>query len=272
MGIIAEIPFPDIDPVIIRLGPLAIRWYGVAFVLGFLAGAAILRRLALEGRLPVDPRRSGDVMFACLVGIVLGGRLGYVIFYDLQKFLERPELIPQIWRGGLSFHGGLAGCAIALILYGRRRGVPFLRLGDACVVAATPGIFLVRCANFINGELWGRETSVPWAMRFPAGGNVLRHPSQIYEGLLEGLLLFAILYGFRNRSLLRPPGASSGAFLVGYGTIRFLIEFVREPDAHLGTILGPFSMGQVLCAAMIAAGLGLLLLRNNPGGASPTRA
>ena len=275
LGFLAEIPFPNIDPVLIRLGPLAIRWYGLAFVLGFLVGNALLRRLAVEKRLPVAPEAAGDVMIASLIGIVLGGRLGYVLFYDLAKFIEHPALIPQVWKGGLSFHGGLLGCAIAMFIYGRRRGITLTRLGDACVVSATPGIFLVRCANFINGELWGRATDVPWAMRFPSGGDILRHPSQLYEGVLEGLLLFVLLWGFRNHRLLKPEGALMAAFLTGYGIIRFVIEFFREPDAHLGEVLWRFSMGQLLCIAMILAGVLVWVWsarRHNPRatGATPT--
>jgi phosphatidylglycerol:prolipoprotein diacylglycerol transferase len=254
MSLLAEISFPNIDPVIFSIGPISVRWYGVAFVCGFLIGNELLRRLAVEKRLPVPPETAGDVMIASLIGIVLGGRLGYVLFYDLPKFVNQPEQILQVWKGGLSFHGGLLGCAVAMFIFSKRRKVKMSALADACVVSATPGIFLVRCANFINGELWGRETDVAWAMRFPTGGDVLRHPSQLYEGVLEGLLLFALLWGFRKRSWLLPRGAPTAAFLLGYGIIRFFIEFVREPDPQLGEVLWVFSMGQLLCMAMILSG------------------
>ena len=251
---LAEIPYHNIDPVIFKIFGIAVHWYGVAYVLGFLVGWHLLWRLAKEGRLPLKPQEAGDVMTVALLGIVVGGRLGYMLFYSLERYLEDPIRILQVWKGGMSFHGGVLGCALALWLYGRRKGVGLATLGDACVVSATPGILLVRCANFINGELYGRETDVPWAIRFPEGGDVLRHPSQLYEGILEGLFLFAILWSLRNHRWLRPPGRMMGAFLVGYALMRFIVEFFREPDAHLGYQLGGLTRGQLLCIAMAVIG------------------
>jgi len=304
LGLI-EIPFPRIDPVALDLpGPLAVRWYGIAFMLAFTAGYVILRRLARTGYLPIRPDQAGDLVFTLIVGVIVGGRLGYIIFYDFASFAANPARIVRVWEGGLAFHGGLLGAAGAGWWWARRHGVPFLRLGDGLCMAVPPGIFLVRMANFINGELFGRVTTdaVPWAMRFPtdptamrltgaaAGRGLrereviteqayasglwdrvrdqvpLRHPSQLYEGLAEGVLLGLVLWAVfawnRRRGRDLAPGTYGGIFLLGYGVMRSLMELFRQPDVQftgagdpVGTVLGPLTMGQTLSAGMIVAGL-----------------
>jgi phosphatidylglycerol:prolipoprotein diacylglycerol transferase len=260
-----EIPYPGIDPVLIHIGSLQIKWYGLLFVAGFLVGNWLLQRLSKEGRLKTDKDGVSDLLVVIMIGIILGGRLGYVCFYDLPKFVAEPLEVFKIWKGGLSFHGGLIGAFCAVVFFTRRRMIPLMNVMDACAASAGPGIFFVRCANFINGELWGKPTDVPWAMVFPRADTQPRHPSQLYEGLLEGVLLFLILWTCRNRAFFKPNGRLAGCFLTGYAAIRFLVEFVREPDAHLGPVLGPFSMGQVLSAGMFAFGLATLWLVGRGG-------
>lgn len=255
--ILAEIAFPDFDPVAFRVLGFPIRWYGLSYVLAFLVAGVLLKRLAKERIFPVPPERSGDILFDTMLGVILGGRLGYALIYKPGLYLTHPVELVRIWEGGLSFHGGLAGVIVAVLWFARRRKVSVARIMDACALAAPPGIFFVRMANFVNGELWGRPTDVPWAMVFPSreAGGVPRHPSQIYEGLLEGVLLFVLLWAVRRRPAFRPAGRLASLFVLGYGTVRFLAEFTREPDSFLGAVLGPFSMGQVLCAIMIAIGI-----------------
>jgi phosphatidylglycerol:prolipoprotein diacylglycerol transferase len=315
--VILEIPFPRIDPVLLDLpGPLDLRWYGLGYVVAFAAGAALMRRLAREGFVPMKPEAVGDLVFALVLGVILGGRIGYILFYEFDKFAAHPMSALRIWEGGLSFHGGLIGAVAAAYLFARPRGIPFLRLGDGLVLVVPVGIFAVRIANFINGELYGRITdaSVPWAMRFPTdpqaqallgirGGGLrerelairqaydsgawervrpqvpLRHPSQIYEalgeGLLLGLLLWAVYRGFRARGRTLAPGALGGLFLAGYGAVRTVIELFRQPDAQfvdardrLGTVLGPLTMGQTLSLLMVLAGATLLLTARRRAAAS----
>jgi len=255
-----QIPFPVIDPVLFAFEVagihVTIKWYGVAYVLGFLAAWLLLRRLAARGRLPLDADGAGELVTWSVLGVLLGGRLGYVLLYTPGHYLAHPLEIPQIWDGGMSFHGGMLGVAGMIWLLARRRGVPALALVDGAAVAVTPGLFFGRLANFVNQELWGRPTELPWAIVFtdPAAGGVPRHPSQIYEALLEGLVLLGLLWWLSHRPAFRVPGALTAAFVAAYGALRFLVEFAREPDAHLGTVLGPLSMGQLLCLAMIAGG------------------
>jgi phosphatidylglycerol:prolipoprotein diacylglycerol transferase len=253
---------PQFDPVALQLGPLAIRWYGLMYLVAF--GAFYFlgrRRLAtmgpgrpLSGWKPSDVE---DLLVYGVVGVVLGGRLGYVLFYKPGYYLQHPLEVLAIWEGGMSFHGGLVGVLVACAVFARRRGVRFLDLMDFVAPLVPLGLAAGRLGNFINGELWGRVSQVPWAMVFPQSGSAEpRHPSQLYQFLGEGLLLFALLWWFSARP--RPTGMVSGAFLVGYGILRFLAEFAREPDAFLGTVLGPFTMGQVLCVPMVVAGVWLM--------------
>lgn len=245
------LPYPALDPVAVRIGPLAVRWYGLAYLSGFLLGVWTLRRLARSGRLPIRPEEAGDLVGCLALGVLLGGRLGYVLFYNAPYFAGHPWKIVAVWEGGMSFHGGLIGVGVALWAYARRRGVDPWPLADGLAVAAPPGLFFGRLANFVNGELYGRVTDLPWAMVFPGGGPLPRHPSQLYEALAEGLLLGLFLwYLWRRRPV---PGLTAAAFLAAYALARFGVEFVREPDPQLGFVLGPLTMGQCLSLAMALA-------------------
>ncbi|MFO1035261.1 MAG: prolipoprotein diacylglyceryl transferase [Geminicoccaceae bacterium] len=255
------IPFPAIDPVLVRFGPLAIRWYALAYIVGILLGWWLARRLVARPGWLLTPEQIDDLVFYLTLGVILGGRLGYVLFYKPLYFLGAPWEIPFVWQGGMSFHGGLAGVLVAMAWFARKHGLPFLEVADA-VAAVTPiGLFFGRLANFINGELWGRPSDVPWAIVFPNGGPIARHPSQIYESLLEGLLLFAVLQfvAWRPR---RPEerGLIGGIFLAGYAICRMFVEFFREPDAQLGYLWGGWlTMGQVLSVPLLLAGIWLVL-------------
>lgn len=261
--------YPSIDPVAVRIGPLAVRWYGIAYLLGFLLAYGILRRMAVRGRLPLNAAGVGDLLSVLVGGVVLGGRLGYVFFYNLPYFVDRPLRVFAVWEGGMSFHGGLLGVVAAAWLFSRQRSIPLLRLGDALALAATPGLFFGRLANFVNGELYGRVSQVPWAMVFPRGGPWPRHPSQLYEALLEGPVLGALVWlaGLTTRN---QEGRRTAAFLLGYGTLRFFVELTREPDSQLGYLLGPLTMGQLLSLALLAAG-GWAAVASRGGGSTGGR-
>jgi phosphatidylglycerol:prolipoprotein diacylglycerol transferase len=258
--------FPDIDPVIIQIGPFALRWYALAYIGGLLFGWWWLRRLVSDPGLwgpgprpaPVD---VDDLLVWITFGVILGGRIGYVLFYGGEDYWSQPLEMLKIWRGGMSFHGGLAGAAVAMAIFARRRGLSVWNLFDLAAAAVPVGLFLGRIANFVNAELYGRPTDVPWAVVFPTGGPEPRHPSQLYEAGLEGLLLFALLatlvYGPR---LLRRPGAITGVFGIGYGLSRFFVEFFREPDPQLGTLAGGWlTMGMLLSLPLVAIGAAILL-------------
>ena len=262
---LAAIPFPAIDPVLVQVGPFAIRWYALAYIVGLLIGWRYC--LYLAGRPPrlVTRDQLDDFFLWATLGVVLGGRIGYVLFYQPGYFLEHPLDILFVWEGGMSFHGGLIGVILAMYLFARRRGIPFFALTDI-VASATPiGLFFGRLANFVNGELFGRPTDVPWAMVFPNGGDQPRHPSQLDEAALEGVVLFLALFLLaRFTRALERPGLLSGVFLIGYGLSRFLVEFFREPDAQLGYLIGgTVTMGQILSLPMIALGL-FLVFRARP--------
>ncbi|MEW6353700.1 MAG: prolipoprotein diacylglyceryl transferase [Pseudomonadota bacterium] len=251
------LPYPNIDPVALRIGPLSIHWYGLMYLIGF-AGAWWLGRV--RARRPGsgwNPEQIGDLIFYGAIGAVLGGRLGYILFYDLPSYLEAPLNILKIWQGGMSFHGGLIGVLVAMWWYGRKFNKSFFEVADFVAPLTPLGLGAGRIGNFINGELWGRVTDAPWAMVFPGGGPLPRHPSQLYQAFLEGLILFIILWLYSSKP--RPTMAVSGLFLVCYGAFRFLVEFVRVPDAQLGYLaFGWLTMGQVLSAPMIAGGAGLM--------------
>ena len=246
--------FPQIDPVLVHIGPLAIRWYGLMYLLGFLAAYGLIRALARRRRLPLEGEGAADLLFYGAVGVVAGGRLGYVLFYNPSWYLDHPLEAFAIWQGGMSFHGGLLGVLAATLLFCRRRKLPVLLTGDILVTAATVGLGLGRLGNFINGELWGRPTDLPWGIVFPGAGPLPRHPSQLYQAALEGLLLFVILMWLHRRQAA--AGVPFFTFFLGYGLCRFLVEFVRQPDAHLGFLWGGATMGQLLSLPMIAFGLG----------------
>ena len=253
------IPFPVIDPVLIEIGPVAIRWYALAYVFSILLGWRYTRALAAAKQSPLTPVMLDDFVNWAVLGIVLGGRIGYVVFYNPAYYVEHPLQAFALWHGGMSFHGGLLGVIAAMALFARGRGLRFFHLTDA-IAAATPiGLFFGRLANFINGELFGRATDVPWGMIFPGAGPNPRHPSQLYEAALEGLLLFAILavVAWRFQGLRR-PGLISGLFLAGYALCRLSVEFVREPDQQLGFLVGGATMGQLLSLPMLAFGIAFI--------------
>lgn len=248
---------PEIDPVALRLGPVGIHWYGIMYLLGLLGGWWVGTYRARQPGSGWRPEELSDLVFYFAVSMILGGRLGYVLFYKPLHYLQHPLEVFAIWTGGMSFHGALIGVCIGMWLYGRRTQRHWLAVTDFLAPLAPLGLGPGRIGNFINQELWGKVTDVPWGMVFRTGGPLPRHPSQLYEALLEGVALFVILWWFARKP--RPTGAVSGVFLICYGTFRFLIEFVREPDAHLGyLVFGWVTMGQVLSLPMILIGVGLL--------------
>lgn len=258
------IPYPHIRPEIFRIGPFALRWYGIMYLIGYAVGIVIAKRRVRRGLVPFNEAAVDSLVVYLLVGMLLGARLVYVLLYDFAAYKTHPLDAFAIWEGGLSFHGAVLGMGIACIVFARRYRVPFWTVADTFALGGTQGLFFGRLGNFINGELYGRPTNVPWAMVFPADRlHLPRHPSQLYEAFGEGLLLFGILWLLERRAVKQGwyrPGLLSGAFLIGYGVIRFLLEFTRQPDPQLGFIIGPFSMGQLLSALMIIAGAIILAL------------
>jgi phosphatidylglycerol---prolipoprotein diacylglyceryl transferase len=255
-----SLAFPYIDPVLVTIGPLPIRWYALAYIAGLLLGWAYARSLvkrkdfwdSTQAPTPVD---VDDLLVYAAMGVILGGRLGYVLFYNGAFYLTHPAEIFALWNGGMSFHGGLVGTILAIYILARRKGISVLSLTDVCAAAAPIGILLGRVANFIKPELWGRPTDVPWAMVFPGAGPLPRHPSQLYEAALEGVLLFFVLRLAVRLGGLRRPGLVSGLFAVGYGVARIACEFFREPDPQLGFLIGGTTMGILLSLPLIAAGI-----------------
>jgi phosphatidylglycerol:prolipoprotein diacylglycerol transferase len=255
------ITFPAIDPVAISIGPLAIRWYALAYISGIVIGWIYARALIRSEKLwggpaPIAPLQLDDFILWVTIGIIVGGRTGYVLFYNPGFFIQHPAEILELWKGGMSFHGGFLGCVAAVILFCRKRNLPILSLGDITCGVAPIGIFLVRLTNFINSELWGRpaDSSVPWAMVFPNGGPLPRHPSQLYEAALEGIVLFTILALMIRAGALKRPGLILGSFIAIYGFARIVGEFFREPDPQLGFLWGGLTMGMLLSVPMIIAG------------------
>jgi phosphatidylglycerol:prolipoprotein diacylglycerol transferase len=259
------LPFPAIDPVLIEIGPFVIRWYALAYIFGLVLGWQYLRWLVRRPGWRLTPLEIDDLLLYVTLGVVLGGRLGYILFYRPEFYLSNPLEALAVWQGGMSFHGGLLGVVAASALFARRRRRAILEVGDAIACAAPIGLFLGRLANFINGELWGRPSDVPWAMVFPGGGPQPRHPSQLYEAGLEGLVLFIVVTWLALRP--RTPGSEgrlTGVFLIGYGIARSIAELFREPDAHLGFLLGGLTMGQLLSLPMVVIGI-LLVARSFAG-------
>jgi phosphatidylglycerol:prolipoprotein diacylglycerol transferase len=253
------IPYPSIDPEIFRVGPFAVRWYGMMYLLGFAASYGLVAYQVRAKKIPLT-REFLDSFFTVLIlGLILGARLGYALFYNADYYGKHPLELFALWQGGMSFHGGFIGSVSAGWWWCRRHGVDAWLVADLVAATAPVGIGLGRLGNFINGELYGKRTDVPWAMIFPDGGPFPRHPSQLYEFVLEGVLLFGILWYMKDN--VRKTGMLVALFIFCYGMFRFGVEFVREPDAHLGYVAGPFTMGQVLSAAMMVAGLILLVLR-----------
>jgi len=255
------IVLPEIDPAAFEIGPLAVRWYGLMYVVGFAAAMVLGTRRARRKDSPIDPARFHDLLLYAIVGLIIGARLGYMLFYNSSALVGEPLEIFKVWHGGMSFHGALLGILAAGFIFAKRNDIHFLDLGDFAAPLTPPGLFAGRIGNFINAELWGRPGDVPWAMVFPGpgAGAVPRHPSQLYEALLEGAVLFFILWFFSRQP--RPRGMVLGLFLLLYGLFRFLVEFFRQPDLHIGFVALDFlTMGQVLSLPMIAAG-GFLLFR-----------
>jgi phosphatidylglycerol:prolipoprotein diacylglycerol transferase len=255
------IPFPNIDPVLIHLGPFAIRWYALAYIAGLVLGWRYILKMIDTPRLwngaaPVTKLQIDDALLWAALGVILGGRIGYILVYQPGYYIDHPLEILSVWHGGMSFHGGAFGVVIGLAIFARRHNIAMLSLFDLASAAAPIGSFFGRLANFINGELWGRVTDVPWAVIFPTGGPYPRHPSQIYQACLEGLLLFIILRVLTHRfDALKRPGTIWGAFIAGYGVMRVIAEYFREPDPQLGYLYGGWlTMGMVLSIPMIVAG------------------
>lgn len=262
--LMAIMPFPNIDPIAFAIGPVAIHWYGLAYVAGIMIGWYYARLIAANDSLwpgnvsPITKAQLDDFVVWVALGVVLGGRIGYILFYDMPAIIESPIRAIQIWNGGMSFHGGLTGTTIAMIIFAKRNKIPLWNLFDIVAAVVPVGLFFGRIANFINGELWGRLTDVPWAVVFPTGGPFARHPSQLYEAGLEGivlvLVLAALIYGMKA---LKTPGFVAGVFVCGYALSRIFVEFFREPDAQLGYLLGTnwLTMGMILSSPMILLGL-----------------
>ncbi len=266
--------YPEFDPVIVQFGPLAIRWYGMMYLVGFSAAWLLGRIHARRADTVIAPRQVDDLLFYCAIGAVAGGRLGYILFYNFEHWLADPFIFLRIWEGGMSFHGGLLGVAIALMLFSRHNRLSIWGVGDFIAPLAPLGLFAGRIGNFINGELWGAPTSLPWGMqvacanRYDLCVNKLQlsasalytpplHPTQLYEALFEGLILFALLWLYTRKPRVAP--AVTGWFLIGYGVFRFLVEFMRMPDSHLGYLAFDWlTLGQTLSLPMILLGVGML--------------
>ena len=262
---VSVLPFPAFDPVLVTIGPFAIRWYALAYICGILLGWLYARALIRNEKLwggpaPMTVVDYDDFILWVTLGIILGGRTGYVLFYNFSHFIGNPIEIVQVWKGGMSFHGGFLGCVLAVVLFARHRGIPMLSLGDITCAVGPIGLLLGRLANFVNGELWGRPTDVPWAMVFPGGGPLARHPSQLYEAGLEGIVLFIVLALLVRAGALKRPGLIIGAFAVGYAIARTFCEFFREPDVQLGFLWGGLTMGMLLSIPLFLIGLGFIAL------------
>jgi phosphatidylglycerol---prolipoprotein diacylglyceryl transferase len=253
--------FPQFDPVIIQVGPFAIRWYALAYITGIVLGWRLLLRLIVESPAVGTRRQADDFVTWATLGIVLGGRLGYVLFYQPENYFSHPAQILEVWHGGMSFHGGALGVTIAILLFCYRQKISVLGFADRLAVCVPIGLGLGRVANFINGELWGRPAPdwLPWAMIFPTGGPIPRHPSQIYQALMEGLILFVVMFALSRSHTIRARfGTLTGAFLAGYAVARIIGEMFREPDAFLGFLIGGITMGQLLSIPMLLIGLLLI--------------
>jgi phosphatidylglycerol---prolipoprotein diacylglyceryl transferase len=250
------IPFPAIDPVAVSLGPFAIRWYALAYIAGLLIGWRYCLALSKKPPLLARAQDVDDFLVWATLGVILGGRTGYVLFYRPEYYFSTPSEILKVWHGGMSFHGGALGVIVALVLFCRQRSIALLAFGDVIACAVPIGLFFGRIANFINGELWGRITDVPWAMIFPSDPSGLpRHPSQLYEASMEGVLLFVLLYLMQRSGAVRArPGTLTGTFLLGYGVARIVAEEFRQPDANLGFLYDGATMGQLLSLPLLVAG------------------
>jgi len=251
--------FPDISPIIFSFGPIVLRWYSMAYLIGILAAWYLILRDVKKYNFSLSKANMEDMVFYVTLGIIIGGRLGYMFVYGRELLFAHPFSVFEIWKGGMSFHGGIVGVIIALWLLARKLNQPFLRLTDMVSVYVPIGIFLGRLANFVNGELWGRQTDVPWAVRFPAGGYLPRHPSQLYEAITEGLLMFCILFFcWRFEKIREKTGFVSGMFLFLYGVFRMSVEQFREPDTQIGFLFKYITMGQLLSVPFLLLGIYLM--------------
>ena len=253
--------YHNIDPVAFSIGSFEVRWYGLAYLAGFICVALLMWRVSRRWNIKIDTDALLTIMLGVIIGVIVGARLGYVLFYGFDYYLAHPLEIFALQQGGMSFHGGLIGALVSGAVSARITGIPFLTLADLGAIAAPIGLFFGRCANFINGELWGAVTDLPWGVVFGgAAGDLPRHPSQLYEALLEGVLLFIVLFALARKLPPRPRGTFIGVFLLLYGICRFLIEFVRQPDAHIGYLAGNWlTMGQVLSFPLIIAGIIIII-------------
>jgi len=259
--------FPDFDPIAFSIGPLVVRWYALAYIVGLIGGWRLC--MALARRYTGTPKAElfDDFLTWAVVGVIFGGRLGYVLFYNLEQYVDTPLEIIKVWHGGMSFHGGMLGVILATYLFTRTKKIPFFAFSDILACVTPLGLGFGRLANFVNGELYGRETTVPWGIVFPNGGPVTRHPSQLYEAALEGILLFVTMLALVHQQKIRAhKGLLSGLFLILYGLLRFGIEFFREPDPQLGFLFAGATMGQILCIPMVIAGSFIVLwsLKKHP--------
>lgn len=253
------LPYPEIDPVLLQLGPLAIRWYALAYIAGLVLGWQVMRRVCAQPPKVLSPLKIDDFLLWAAIGVILGGRLGYVLFYKPGFYLANPLAMLTLWEGGMSFHGGLLGVIAAILLFALRNKTNPFMLSDLVAIVAPMGLFFGRLANFINGELWGRASDVPWAMVFPRGGPMPRHPSQLYQAFFEGVLLtIAVVAVWRLTDGRHRPGLLTGVFCFGYGLARIVGELFREPDAHLGYLWGPLTMGMLLSIPLLAFGAWLI--------------
>lgn len=252
------IPYPHMDPVLLRLGPLRVHWYGVMYLLGFIAAYALGRWRAKRADTPLQPDQIGDALFEAAIGVIVGGRLGYVMFYQTAALWHDPWMLFRIWEGGMSFHGGLCGVVLAMAWYARRHDISWFAMMDFVAPLVPIGLGLGRLGNFINGELWGRVTTVPWGMVFPSGGPLMRHPSQLYEFFLEGVVLFCVVWWYSSKPRVAPR--VSAVFLLGYGLFRIVAECFRQPDGQLGFLaFGWLTMGQLLSIPMVLLAVLVLL-------------
>ena len=253
--------YQAIDPIAFSIGPFDVRWYGIAYIAGFACAGFILWNVARRWKVRIDEDAMLTIVLCVVLGVIFGGRLGYVLFYGDGYFLEHPEKILAFNQGGMSFHGGLIGVLIAGMIACRMTHIPFLTLADLACIAVPIGLFFGRCANFINGELWGAPTDLPWGVVFGgSAGDVPRHPSQLYEALLEGVVMFVVLYALSYKKPTLPRGTFFGLFFMLYGIFRFMVEFIREPDVQLGYLWGGWlTMGQLLSVPLIVAGIGILI-------------
>lgn len=253
------IPYPNIDPVIFKIGPLSVRWYGVMYVLGFAVSYFLVKYQVTKNKKVVDIKFIDSMFLYIIVGLMLGGRLGYTAIYNFEYYFKNPMEIFAVWHGGMSFHGGLTGVIVAGVIFTKKYQLDFWRLADIVIVTVPIGLGLGRLGNFINGELYGRITNVPWGMVFPEGGPLPRHPSQLYEFLLEGIVLFTILWFLKDKNF--KPSVLTSLFLILYGVFRIFIELFREPDSQIGYIFGFVTIGQILSVVMLLFGVSIIFYR-----------